>query len=178
VETIQDQASNVYVGDTVERQLADANLVVLSKADLVLPDHLDSLEQWLAVKASDAVAIRSRFGQVPNEVVLQAFHGAVPTHASHDLGPAFDSDVLRFDMECDAEHVAQMLASSELELVRAKGFVPTAQGLRAVQIVGRRWNVSDAPSGAKAGVVVIAPKGLLNLARIQDAVAGAFVGVD
>ena len=34
-ETIRQQAEDTYVGDTIERQLHDADLVVLSKADLV-----------------------------------------------------------------------------------------------------------------------------------------------
>ncbi len=170
-ETIRDQASNEYVGDTVERQLADANLVLLNKTDLVSEAHLNTVEHWLKEAAAQASVVRCEQGKVPNAVIIQNFGTTIDqTQTSHHLPTQFDSKVLQFETRCDAETVATALADPALSLVRAKGFVPTETGLKAVQVVGRRWAVSDAPKGVSSGIVVIAQSDKLDLARIENAV--------
>lgn len=156
-ETIRAQAGNDYIGDTIERQLADANLVMLNKADLLAPAALDDLKTWLGPMAPEAEIIETTQARVPNALILQDF-GVQTIDLSADQHHliSFETRVLQFDGPQDAEQVARRLASPELALVRAKGFVPTPDGLRAIQIVGRRWHVSDAPKGATPGVVVIA----------------------
>ena len=46
-ETVRRQAANDYIGDTIERQLSDADLVLLNKADLVSASQLQDLETWM-----------------------------------------------------------------------------------------------------------------------------------
>lgn len=159
-ETIRDLAANDYMGDTIERQLADANIVLLNKCDLVDQKQLDELEIWLGTKASNATVVRVRYAKLPNSVVLQAYDrkGATPATDFHPHAEAFETRVFQFGKECDANSVAQRLADPEFKLIRAKGFLPTPEGMRAIHIVGRRWAVSNAPPGATSGVVVIAEK--------------------
>jgi G3E family GTPase len=173
-ETIMDQAVDAYVGDTVERQLAEAHLVVLNKVDLVAADHLVTLHAWLGRMAPQAAVVPARHGKVPNAVVMQAF-GAVPLAPSGSFAHAvpFDSRVIRIEAACDAEAVAAKLADPALLLIRAKGFVATPDGMRAIQVVGRRWHVSDAPRDAQPGVVVIAQSKLADFDAIQAMFAGA-----
>lgn len=159
-ETIQDQARNDYIGDTIERQLADAHLVLLNKTDLVSADQRASVTSWMQGMARQAAVIPVEQAQVPPAVVLQPFQK--DDRDMSDRGPhqmqSFASRVIHFETACDADEVAQTLADSALDLIRAKGFVPTPTGLRAIQVVGRRWDVSPAPLTAKPGVVVIAQK--------------------
>ena len=159
-ETIRDQADNEYIGDTIERQLADADMVLLNKCDLVERRYLDDLQPWLEAKASDATVVRVHHSKVPNAIVLQqhAWREAVAKAEFHPHADAFESRIIPFAKECDAEMVAKTLADPRFRLIRAKGFVPTPAGMRAVHVVGRRWAVSEAPAGAAAGVVVIAEK--------------------
>lgn len=159
-ETIQEQAANDYIGDTIERQLTDANLVLLNKGDLVSADQHSDLRTWVQGMAPQAAVIPAEQGQVPNAVVLQPF---APSDTDlSERGPhqmqSFASRVIHFDRNLDADEVAQTLADPALALIRAKGFVPTSSGLRAIQVVGRRWSVTQAPLSAKPGVVVIAQK--------------------
>ncbi|MGB0440823.1 MAG: GTP-binding protein [Paracoccaceae bacterium] len=155
-ETIRTQAQDEYVGDTIERQLADANIVLLNKADLVSDEHIDTLKNWLATMSPEAEVITAQQAKVPNEVVMQGFDQPAIAANNAPHAPAFQSRVIPFPTEVDAEEIARRLADPSLSLVRAKGFVPTSQGMRAIQIVGRRWAVTDAPEGVQPGVVVIA----------------------
>ena len=169
-ETIREQAVNDYIGDTIERQLADADLVVLNKSDLPHAAELEAVQGWLPTMSPGAAIVPASHAEVPNAVILQSFAQSLkPIAAPHRL--AFDSRVLRFDQHCDAEVVARALADPDHQLVRAKGFVPTAQGMRAVQVMGRRWAVSDAPEGVKPGVVIIAQPAQSDLDAVADKIA-------
>ena len=159
-EIILEQASNEYIGDTIERQLGDSDIVLLNKCDLVDEVHLAYLESWLAEKAPYATTVRVTYASLPNSIVLQDYvrdtrkqHISFNSHTN-----IFESQVIKFSKEYDANIVAQKLADPEFNLIRSKGFVPTPSGLQAIQTIGRRWSVTDAPAGAKPGVVVIAEK--------------------
>lgn len=159
-EIILEQASNEYIGDTIERQLGDSDIVLLNKCDLVDEVHLAYLESWLVEKALYATAVRVTYASLPNSIVLQDYvrdtrkqNISFNSHTN-----IFESQVIEFSKEYDANIVAQKLADPEFNLLRSKGFVPTPSGLQAIQTVGRRWSVTDAPPDAKPGVVVIAEK--------------------
>ena len=159
-ELILEQASNEYIGDTIERQLGDSDIVLLNKCDLVDEVHLAYLESWLVEKALYATAVRVTYASLPHSIVLQDYvrdtrkqNISFNSHTN-----IFESQVIEFSKEYDANIVAQKLADPEFNLLRSKGFVPTPSGLQAIQTVGRRWSVTDAPPDAKPGVVVIAEK--------------------
>jgi G3E family GTPase len=169
-ETIKSQAGNAYIGDTIDRQLSDADLVLLNKCDLIAEDQLSDLHRWVGGKAPNAAIVRANHAKVPPAVVLQPYDRS-DVAQSQDIHPhadAFETKVITFDHPCDADAVAERLAGADLNLIRAKGFVPTADGLRAIHVVGRRWAVSDAPTGVKSGVVVIAEKQGANLSALPD----------
>lgn len=166
-ETIRDQASNDYVGDTVARQLADADMVVLNKTDLLEPARVDDVTDWLSTMAPEAAVIHAQQAKVPNALILQNFESKLAVTSPTPHVPAFETKVIPFDAAQDAEAIGERLASPDLGLIRAKGFVPTSGGLRAVQVVGRRWRVSPAPDGASPGVVVIAHPGNPKMAEIE-----------
>ena len=159
-ETIQDQGNNDYIGDTIERQLLDADLVLLNKCDLVEQDQLEELQFWLETKAQNATVVSVQHATVPNDIVLQEYDRSDLTSSTdfHAHVDVFESRVIPFEKEVDAEAVARTLAHADHRLIRAKGFVPTSAGMRAIHTVGRRWAVSDAPVGATSGVVVIAER--------------------
>lgn len=159
-ELILEQASNEYIGDTIERQLGDSDIVLLNKCDLVDEVHLAYLESWLVEKALYATAVRVTYASLPNSIVLQDYvrdtrkqNISFNSHTN-----IFESQVIEFSKEYDANIVAQKMADPEFNLLRSKGFVPTPSGLQAIQTIGRRWSVTDAPPDAKPGVVVIAEK--------------------
>ncbi|WP_425037699.1 CobW family GTP-binding protein [Primorskyibacter sp. S187A] len=172
-ETIRKQASDPYIGDTIERQLSDADLVLLNKADLVSEDALQEVTKWLEDKTPQAAVIAAAHASVPTAVLLQEFETSLPA-ASH--GPAghadglFDSEIIAREGTFDAQRLADLLVSPALRLVRAKGTVQTPEGRVTLQLVGRRAALSKARHHGAPGVVVIAARGHLPreaLERIQ-----------
>jgi len=129
------------------------------------PDHLviessGTVTDWLGTQAPEAAVIEAQHARVPGAVVMQSFGDTAPPvdTAAAPHAPAFESAVLAMEQMCDATRVAQRLADPDIGLIRAKGFVQTQDGMRAVQVVGKRWRVTAAPEGAKPGVVIITRK--------------------
>ncbi len=69
-ETIRFRAVDRHVGDTVLQQLAEADLLVLNKIDLVDPPTLAATRHWLAGIAPHARIIESVEARVPTELIL------------------------------------------------------------------------------------------------------------
>lgn len=155
-ETVRVRASDLYLADTISRQLGDADIVVLNKADLA--PALDAVVAWLPTLAPQARIVSVTQGQVPADVLLgigSAFDpsGHQPPHATHGLTSA------SFPVHdpVDAGALAASLADRSLGLVRAKGFVPVAGGGAVlIQVVGRRFAVTSANAAPSLGLVCIA----------------------
>lgn len=174
-ETIRRQADDPYIGDTIHRQLRDADIVLTTKTDLAHPNEIEPLCDWLEMMAPGATVVPTHHANVPNDIVMQGFDRKIPdaepqNSPSHFHAPEFESRVIEFGPDQDAAEIAQQLASPALALVRAKGFVSTPQGLKGIQVVGRRWSVFDAAEGAKPGVVVIALKAHDGLDQVEKTV--------
>jgi G3E family GTPase len=69
-ETIRLRANDRHVGDTVMQQLAEADLLVLNKIDLVDKPALDATRHWLAGIAPHARLIESVEAGIPAELIL------------------------------------------------------------------------------------------------------------
>ena len=157
-ETVMEQVRDTYIADTIQRQIEDADLIVLNKSDLVEAGRLGGIEEHLRKASGRAEVIAAQHGALPPEILLRSFDGQVPTEpasaAPHSHG--FRTLSFPFDAPVDAEALARGLADPLLALVRAKGFVEDIGGARKViQVVGRRWDVSPASNEAPTGIVVI-----------------------
>ncbi|WP_069298935.1 CobW family GTP-binding protein [Neptunicoccus sediminis] len=158
-ETLQANANHKYMGDTVTRQLADADIVVLNKVDLVNDKTRAESEAFARSYAKNAQLLMAEHGALPPEVLLQSFvERNRDSGTGHDTS-VFDSVSLSLDSPCDPAALGQLLASEELDLVRAKGFVRDADGaIHAVQSVSRRWSSEAAPEDSPIGLVCIGLK--------------------
>jgi len=169
-ETVRDQIADTYIGDTITRQLADADLVILNKTDLAPPGEIETICNLLTEFSGGADVLQSKHCKLPIAVVLQnlsersaSTSASTVRHINH-----FKSQYFEMNSEVDAHQLACELASPKLDLVRAKGFVTTTQGVKTLQIVGRRWAVSDAPDGVSPGLVVIGRKTHFDLTALQE----------
>ncbi|BBK40475.1 cobalamin biosynthesis protein CobW [Allostella vacuolata] len=149
-ETARAHAADRYMGDTITRQFAAADLVALNKADLVDDALLADTAAWVAATAAPGTAIvPCRHAALPVDVVLGPPSGArlvlAPT-GRHDLA-AWDRWQAELPCPVDADRLAAALADAGLGLVRAKGIVDDRSGGRClIQVVGRRWSVTPLPS--------------------------------
>ncbi len=173
-ETISQQTVDPYVGDTVEQQLKDADILMLNKCDLVGQNALDATLAMLGVKTNGAEIVQTRHCDVPRDVALQAFLTVKDARArmtDHKIG-TFETRFMAVDFPVHAQTVAKRLSDVSLSLIRAKGFVQTQDGPKTIQVVGRRWAVTDAPDGCELGIVVIALASKLDMAAVQKTLSG------
>jgi G3E family GTPase len=156
-ETVRENAADRYIGDTILRQLADADLVIANKADLVPESFRENLRGWLTAQAPRAEIVFVARGQAAPEIALGArdrspFVCDEPT--PHDLA-TLDSVSIELPEVYDVAALAAALADASLALVRAKGFARDISGAwKAMQIVGRRFEISDVAPREGAGRLV------------------------
>ncbi len=172
-ETIRKHAKDPYMGDTITRQLSDADIVLVNKIDLVEPAELAAVSAWLEDLNPKATVVQVTQAHVPNSVVMQPFPTdlkGISRKGDHAPGQ-FKSAYIPVETTVqNTEALAAALADPNLSLLRAKGFVETPQGMRTIQIVGRRWDVSDAPTGSKPGLIVISSTNELNISLISSVI--------
>jgi G3E family GTPase len=181
-ETVLRQGRDRYLADTIQRQLADADFVILNKADLVDAETLVTTDSWVRSVAPRASIVATRNAAVQLEVIVGG--RLVPQRGGGlSLGgssaTAFASDAFDVAAPCDPAALAAALSDPALGILRAKGFVRDLDGRRvSIQIVGSRREVAPAsPGGADrdglAGLVAIGLKGRIDLPAIAAIVAAA-----
>jgi len=153
-ETIRQRALDPYMADTVMRQLAQADLLVLNKTDLVDAPSLVDIRRWLAATAPATPLLETRDALIPLTVVLGLDATAVGDEP-RSLGTRFEAKnqrphdtsgyattSFRLDDPVDARALARGLAASAVGLLRAKGIVNDHSGVvLQLQVVGARWQV-------------------------------------
>ncbi len=173
-ETVRERAADRYMGDTIERQLADADIIILNKTDLVSGNDADATVRWAENKAPNARVITASHADLPAGIVLQSFLGRKRSDhsASAHQVDLFETMSIKPEGAVDAESLARRLADSDLGLVRAKGFVTAAEGACiTVQVVGARWSILPAPAGVRSsGIVCIGPKPDFDRKKIEQAI--------
>ena len=161
-ETVRRQAADAYIGDTITRQLAAADLVILNRCDLVGAEARDETVRWAEGEAPNGRVVPAERSVVPAELVL-GLRGGVGERASSLLrtpgGVAasvlYESLELALDRAVDVEQLARALTAPDSGVLRAKGFLQDKDGrLVILQVVGRRAEITDAPTGATPGRLV------------------------
>lgn len=155
-ETVQAHAASKYMSDTVLRQLADANIVVLNKTDLVSTAQLTDLHDWVKTQNPDARLIEAEQGCVPPSVVMGSFlvKPSGPEHSHNTQNLLTETLIPAGAVDVDA--LAQELAADAAGLIRAKGFATSRSGQKMlIQIVGNRWQTSEAPAHMDDGIVCL-----------------------
>lgn len=179
-ETIRASARDKYLGDTILRQLGDADLIVLSKADLVDEQLLHDVAGWLGDGVSAARIIPARHGEVATDLLLGSSTNdstAPPAAQGGHADEAFESLVFAADRPLDARSLAAELAGGSYGVIRAKGFVGDLSGERMlIQVVGKRAEVSPARTDAPLGVVCIGLSGRLEEVALRALFDAATVG--
>ena len=86
-ETVRDRTGDRYLGSTVRRQLAEADLILLNKCDLA--GDAAAVEAWLGETAPGARVVRTVRSGAPIDIVLGAWTGraALPAPAARSTTP-------------------------------------------------------------------------------------------
>jgi G3E family GTPase len=152
-ETIADRARDRYMGDTILRQLADADLIVLNKVDLVTAGQTASLTSWLGTEAPRARVLAVQNAQIPIELAL-GLHtdrlGARGSARPHDTS-RYETFVAEHGAIGDIGQFCARLSDPALGVLRAKGFVHDSAGrLHSLHVVGPRVSATPETGNERA----------------------------
>jgi cobalamin biosynthesis protein CobW len=148
---------------TFEDQVCSADLVILSKTDLLSEADAARAEARVRRLQGDVTIVRASFGEVDPKLFFPPEPGSraarqseeVHDHSAH-LHDEYWSEELFFEAGIREDAVRSAL--EERSALRAKGFVETDQGVRIVQGVAGRIELTkptDAPPAGLVGRVVV-----------------------
>lgn len=170
-ETIQRNSRDKYMGDTVTRQIDDADILLLNKADLVSADVLKATRLWLASQNPQARLVETTHGAAPPATVLDSFLGRDHSFGPHHEATNLDMLTLVPEGSIDVERLAKALTSADMGIVRAKGFATSPAGEKMlVQIVGHRSQTSVVSGDFSDGIVCLGFKTEMNHSKLHDLV--------
>tara|TARA_R110002094_G_scaffold142996_5_gene133126 strand:+ start:333 stop:1190 length:858 start_codon:yes stop_codon:yes gene_type:complete len=155
-ETVRANAVSKYMSDTVLRQLSDANIIVLNKTDLVTASYLSETLGWLKQHNPGVRIIEAQQGIVSPQAVLDSFLVKPAMSEHHHHTQNLETVTMIPENPVDVEALAQELAGEAAGLIRAKGFATSQSGQKMlIQIVGNRWQISDAADDMDDGIVCL-----------------------
>ncbi len=160
--TVKQQSTDRYIADTIDRQLVSADLVLINKTDLLDSLQVEQVKSWLQNSYPSARTVATRHAEYPvglflldhplNHIDRDTTSGNANSHTTS----IYTTFTLEVNNKCDVNELAAKLADAEPGLLRVKGFARNLKGqMQLIQIVGKRWTVQPAPSGAKEGLVCI-----------------------
>lgn len=146
---------------TFTDQITSADLLVLNKVDLVSEEALERAREELRTMEPEAPIVTATRGEVASDLLFPPSANEIDRSGPAPSSPPHHHE--HFETEILA--VTPGTSVSEIEadldrpgLLRAKGFIETAEGPRLVQVVGRRiefQTVSEIPSPELANRVVL-----------------------
>lgn len=149
------QLADRYLTDTLERQLARADLIVLNKCDAAAPDAAEAAVRRLR---PDARMVRVANAELPEALLAGPAGPDAPTSRFAAEAPAhpFRSWVWRDPAPFDGLQLARMLDGLPPAVLRVKGFcrVGPDGGQHLLQLAGRRWSLRPAAGQDDALVVI------------------------
>ena len=140
VETIEARASDKYVGRLVRNQLAAADLIVLTKSDLVQPERMTEVTKWMRQQRPEARIVPAVDGCVPMEILLGKSGRTGSGINSDPVHMHFATAVWHPQGPVDTARLAERMALFPNWVHRVKGFVLDASSGAniLVQVSGQR----------------------------------------
>jgi G3E family GTPase len=152
-ETVRARADDKYVGDLVRRQLAAADVIMLSKTDLVDNETCRQVQRWIVNEVRQARLIAGAETAAIAELLLGndiATHPPAPVQPSRHARQ-FAAWTFRRHQPLDGAALRAAIAALPSTVMRAKGIVSLAEAPDArfvLQLVGRRWSLEAQPGQA------------------------------
>ena len=148
-EQILDQCRQRYVGETVTSQLASADLILLTKRDLISQTDLKGIGDELA-RLSNASVVPISNGRVDPGLLLGPNRPqAKPQHDNTHLKNSthFESQTIIIPPDLGQSELRSWLQAAPERILRAKGVAEGPDGLLLLDRVGARVGLRPLPPG-------------------------------
>ncbi|EGR7978025.1 GTP-binding protein [Vibrio vulnificus] len=176
-ETIFVLAQDSLTSRLFHNQISAADLIVLTKVDLVEEAHLKSVHQWLGANYPTKKVIEAVNGHVPTEIVLgietsqnSGFEQPGNTEYKHD----FASVSFTIGQALDQDKLSEFFANLPKSMLRVKGVINTVgtpDNKLVYQQVGQRGGFSTSEAWGNevrhSSLVFIGPKGSLDKEQLE-----------
>ena len=174
-EQVRSRSVDKYVGGTVISQLQGADMLVLTKTDLLTGSQLEEVRSWLREIAPGTPILQAARGRLPTELVLGDL-GVTPESsadgATHPVG--YDRWSVDRSEPIDRSVLDDFIGGLPEGVLRAKGFAHLTEDPEhryILQIVGRRVSLTRdtqwvAGEEHRTRLVVIAVPGTLDHQRL------------
>ena len=150
-ETVQGRAQDKFVGKLVKRQLAAAQMIALSKTDLVTSEKVGKVFQWVGTVAPSAPIVEA---SDLDDLFIRAPSSPASVTAANGL-PHFTTFTFTSDFPLERAPLEKALGELPETIWRAKGFVRFTDGSCAlIQKVGARTEISPTEQNQKDTVLV------------------------
>ena len=146
---------------TFEDQVQSADLLILNKIDLVPESEWTSVEERLRELEPDAPCIRTVRGEIDLDLLFPPDAGELDRRGPPPAARPHDHEHFETREWNPKKGISRKEIEEELSqagLLRAKGFAVTDEGVRLVQVVGRRVEITEcaeAPPDELLGRIVL-----------------------
>jgi G3E family GTPase len=187
-ETLPLRLRDKYIGELVMRQLVAADLIIMSKVDLIDEARLGGVRELVREIAPRAKVVEAIRGDLPADLLLGIGETRVAASSPFEVQHGHDPPATRQEHDdlfarwsfvsgrpFDRERLLTTVESLPPSVLRAKGLLYVAGDpahSAVLQLVGRRWTleVGSPWSGAdrRTRLVVIGPSGSLDTAQLTE----------
>jgi G3E family GTPase len=175
-ETVEERSHDKYVGDLVRLQLAAADMIVLSKTDLVDADACRRVRQWIEAELPQArILAGPDAGSFADLLLMDRAERVPPLPAPDgDHGRMFTTWTFVRQRPLEGAALRAAVAALPPAVVRAKGIVRLREAPDrrfVLQLVGRRWSLEGVPGpralSDRSEIVCIGPADQLDPASLE-----------
>ena len=148
-DSVLERLSEKRLESLIERQVEVADVVLLSKTDLVSSDRIAEIRKWIAGKAPQAAVVMSKFGKVSPALIVgleSAYFdknkGSKSKMRHHHHDDELETWTFSSSKPLDRALLMEVVKSLPETVIRAKGIVHlTDEPMYKVifQLVGKRW---------------------------------------
>ena len=171
---VERMARDRYVGGEVLRQLAGADLLLLTKSDLVRPESAQQVRRWLGTM-SEAPVLDAPLGAIDADVVLGVRTVAASAREGRRAAPAdlrYERWAWRQSDPVAARSLDAFIAELPPGLLRLKGVVDVHEGdtrtTRLVQVVGTAVSSTEVADMGFFGLEAIGIRDVFDAVRIEQ----------
>jgi G3E family GTPase len=163
---IRKNAKHKFLSDTILRQLDQADIILVTKIDIVSSSQVEDVCSWLGSVSPNAQVIPISNGNVDLEAVVGTVPFAKRRIATQVHNLTFQTITITPTRKQNANLLASKMANDS-GITRAKGYVETDRGVALIHVVGSRFDVEMVGGDHPIGIVCIGIKDLFVAERVH-----------